>query len=150
MKTTRRDFIKKVGAGAVSLSIGGVLPGFSASSYQRIIGANERVNIAMIGVNARGDAVATNFARQKNDCEIIAICDVDKRAIEKTTENVKRFQTRMPKGEVDMRKLLEDKQIDATVIATPDHWHTPAALLSLQAGKHVYLEKPVSYCPREG
>ena len=150
MNQSRRKFIKKVGAGYALLTVGGALPGFSASSYQRIIGANDRVNVAMIGVNDRGNGLASGFARQTAICEISTICDVDKRAIEKCTENVRKLQTRVPKGEKDIRKMLEDRQIDAVAIAAPDHWHAPAALLSLQAGKHVYVEKPVSYCPREG
>ncbi len=145
----RRTFIKKAGASAIGLTIGGVLPGFSASSYGQILGANDRINVAMIGVNSRGNALANNFVQQAG-CEIATICDVDKRAIEKCITSVKNSQTRVPKGENDFRKALGDKQIDAVVVATPDHWHTPAALLALQAGKHVYLEKPVSYCPREG
>ena len=149
MTTSRRDFLKKAGYGSAILAVGGVLPGFSASGYQRINGANDRVNTAIIGLN-RGNSLAQNFARQTNACEIVTICDVDKRNIEKGIATVKNYQTRTPKGEKDIRKLLEDKEVDAVVIATPDHWHTPAALLSLQAGKHVYLEKPVSYCPSEG
>ena len=150
MKTSRRDFLKKAGAGSAMLAVGGALPGFSATSYSRIVGANERVNVAMVGVNARGKALAENFAHQKTVCEVATICDPDKQAIDKCIQTVKEVQTRTPKGEKDIRKMLEDKQIDAVVVATPDHWHTPAALLALQAGKHVYLEKPVSYCPREG
>jgi len=147
--SSRRDFIKKAGAGALGLAIGGVLPEFSAAGYNRIKGANDRVHVAMVGVNSRGNALANNFVLQTN-CEIAAICDVDKRAIEKCIADVKKVQNLTPKGLQDFRKALDDKQIDAVVIATPDHWHTPAALLALQAGKHVYLEKPVSYCPREG
>jgi predicted dehydrogenase len=147
--TNRRDFIKKTGAGLAAFTVGGVLPGFSATSYSRIVGANDRINVMMVGVNSRGDALAQNFARQ-TACEVATVCDVDKRAIEKCIKNLKNVQTRIPKGEKDFRKALENKDIDAAVIATPDHWHTPAALLALQAGKHVYLEKPVSYCPREG
>ena len=150
MKTSRRDFFKKAGAGSAMLAVGGALPGFSATSYSRIVGANERVNVAMVGVNARGKALAENFAHQKTVCEVATICDPDKQAIDKCIQTVKEVQTRTPKAEKDIRKMLEDKQIDAVVVATPDHWHTPAALLALQAGKHVYLEKPVSYCPREG
>ena len=145
---SRRNFIKKVGTGAVGLTIGGSLPGFSASGYHRIMGANDRINVAVVGLN-RGKALAENFARQ-TACEVITLCDVDKHAIETCIKTVTNVQTRAPKGEKDLRKILEDKQIDAVVVATPDHWHTPAALLALQAGKHVYLEKPVSYCPREG
>ena len=147
---SRRDFLKKSGVGAAGLTIGGVLPGFSAAGYSRIIGANERINVAMVGVNSRGEELAINFARQTSACEVAAICDVDSRAIEKCVASVRNIQTRAPRGERDFRRALEDRQIDAMVLAMPDHWHAPAALLSLQAGKHVYLEKPVSYSPREG
>jgi predicted dehydrogenase len=147
---TRRDFLKKAGVGSALMAIGGALPGFSASSYNRIIGANDRINMAIVGINDRGHALSQAFARLNTYCEVAALCDVDKRAIEKSTEAVKKIQTRTPKSEKDIRKMLEDRQIDAVAIATPDHWHAPAALLALQAGKHVYLEKPVSYCPREG
>jgi predicted dehydrogenase len=147
--SNRREFIKKAGAGAAALTIGGVLPGFSASSYSRIAGANNRINVAIVGVESRGDALAQNFARQAN-CEVAAICDVDSRAIAKCINTVKAVQDGTPRGEKDFRKLLEDRHIDAIVNAMPDHWHAPATLLCLQAGKHVYLEKPISYCPREG
>jgi len=147
---SRRDFFKKAGVGVAGLTIGGVLPGFSAAGYNRIIGANDRVNVAIVGVFSRGEELAINFARQTNACEVAAICDVDSHAIDKCVASVRNIQTRAPRGEKDFRRTLEDRQIDAIVIAMPDHWHTPAALLSLQAGKHVYLEKPISYCPREG
>ncbi len=149
MKTSRRKFLKTAGVGSALLTVGGVLPGFSAASYSRIAGANDRINMAIIGVNSRGNALSENFARQVA-CEVATICDVDKRAVENCIKTVKTVQTRTPKGAKDFRNALEDRQIDAVAIATPDHWHTPAALLALQAGKHVYLEKPISYCPREG
>ncbi|MDR2765384.1 MAG: Gfo/Idh/MocA family oxidoreductase [Tannerella sp.] len=147
MDVSRRDFLKKTGA--VGLVAGGMLPGFSAAAYSRIAGASERIHVAVIGVNSRGNALAQNFASQAQ-CEVVTICDVDRRAIEKCADQVKAIQNRTPKGEKDFRRALEDKNIDAVVIAMPDHWHTPAALLALQAGKHVYLEKPVSHNPREG
>jgi predicted dehydrogenase len=147
---SRRSFIKKAGAGTVGLTIGGVLPGFSAASYKSILGANGRVNTAIVGINIRGDQLAINFGRLSDLCEVVTICDVDKRAVNRGIETVKSVHARAPKGEKDIRKVLADKQVDAVVVAMPDHWHAPAALLALQAGKHVYLEKPVSYCPREG
>ena len=148
MKTTRRDFLKQAGTG-IALSIGGVLPGFSAAGYSRIIGANERINVSMVGVNSRGDALAQNFARLDN-CDVVYICDVDKRAIDNCMKTVQQVQNLTPAIETDFRKSLESKDVDAVVIAMPDHWHTPAALLAMQAGKHVYLEKPVSHNPNEG
>jgi len=148
--SSRRDFIKKAGAGAAALSLGSALTRMDALSYSRIIGSNDRINIAVIGVNSRGDQLARSFGRLQASCEIAAVCDVDKRAIDKCIASVKTLQARTPKGERDFRKALEGKQVDAVVIAMPDHWHVPAALLALQAGKHVYLEKPLSHNPREG
>ncbi|MFA6945759.1 MAG: Gfo/Idh/MocA family oxidoreductase [Pedobacter sp.] len=146
---SRRDFIKKTVTGAAALSFGGVLPGFSASSYSRILGANERVQVAMMGVNSRGLALASNFAAQKN-CEVRFICDVDKRAADKCISTVSKIQNKEPMAQLDFRKALEVKDLDALVIAAPDHWHAPAALLASAAGKHVYLEKPCSHNPNEG
>lgn len=148
-KNSRRDFIKKAGAGTAAIVAGGILPGFSAESYKRIIGANEKLRASVMGVNSRGNALAQNFAFQEA-CDVIHICDVDSRAIEKCVNNVKKVQDTEPIGYGDFRKSLESKDVDILVIATPDHWHAPAALLGMQAGKHVYLEKPCSHNPAEG
>jgi len=149
MENTRRDFIKKAAAGSAMIVAGGILPGFSAASYKRIIGANDKLRASIMGVNSRGNALAQNFAYQ-SECDLIHICDVDSRAIEKCKANVEKVQELKPKGIPDFRKSLEDKDVDIMVIATPDHWHAPAALLAMQAGKHVYLEKPCSHNPHEG
>ena len=146
---SRRDFIKKSAVGVTAVYSGGILSGFSAQSYKRIIGSNERINLSVMGVNSRGNALARNFSKQ-DACEVIHICDVDSRAIDKCCTNVEKITGHKPTGFGDFRKSLESKEVDAMVIATPDHWHAPAALLSMQAGKHVYVEKPCSHNPREG
>ncbi|MBT3385532.1 MAG: Gfo/Idh/MocA family oxidoreductase [Prolixibacteraceae bacterium] len=146
---SRREFLKKSVAGSAVLMAGGILPGFSAESYKRIIGANDKIKASVMGVNSRGTALAQNFAFQKN-CDVIHICDVDKRAIEKCMDTVKNVQEIQPKGFEDFRESLESKDVDLMVIAAPDHWHAPAALLAMQAGKHVYVEKPLSHNPNEG
>ena len=146
---SRRSFIKKTAAASVAVSFGGILPSFSAKSYGRIIGANEKIRVSVMGVNSRGTALARSFAQTKN-CEVIHICDVDSRAITKCMTELEKYQDFKAKGFKDFRESLQDKDIDAMVIATPDHWHAPAALLSVQAGKHVYLEKPSSHNPNEG
>ena len=146
---SRRDFIKKTAGVSAGLVVGGVLPGFSASSYKRILGANEMLRVSVMGVNSRGNALAKNFAFQEN-CEVIHICDVDSRATEKCIAAVEKVQNKKPTGFVDIRKSLENRDVDILVVAAPDHWHAPAALMALQAGKHVYLEKPCSHSPREG
>ncbi len=149
MEHSRRNFIKNTTIGTTALTIGGVLPGFSARSYSRIVGANNKILVSMMGVNSRGKALASNFARQEN-CDVAHICDVDSRAITNCMEAIKDKQTLVSKGFGDFRKSLESKDIDAMVIAAPDHWHAPASLIALQAGKHVYVEKPCSHNPHEG
>lgn len=146
---TRRSFIKTAVTGTAAVTFGGILPGFSAKSYASILGANERVRVAMMGVNARGLALATNFAMQPN-CEVIYVCDVDERAAQKCIAKVEETQNKKTKAQPDFRKALEDKNLDALVVAAPDHWHAPAAILASKAGKHVYLEKPCSHNPHEG
>lgn len=146
--TTRREFIKNIAIGTAAVSVGGVLPGFSAKSYKGIIGANDRIRMGAIGVNARGNALANGFAKEK-DCEIAYVCDVDKRAMEKCIANITKTAGNTPKGEKDIRKLLELKDLDAVIIATPEHWHAPGALMAMKAGKHIYLEKPTSHNPAE-
>jgi predicted dehydrogenase len=149
MEKTRRSFIKKSAAAAAAISVGGVLPGFSARSYRSISGAGEKVKIAIIGVNSRGKALSGTFSRQEN-VEIIYICDVDSRAEAVCSDSIEKLGKRRPAPCPDFRKALEDKNLDAMVIATPDHWHAPAAILAAKAGKHVYLEKPCSHNPAEG
>jgi predicted dehydrogenase len=148
-RNSRRQFLRTAAKGAALLSVGGILPGFSASSYANILGANERINLAVMGVNSRGFALATNFAAQKN-ARIRIICDVDKRAAGKCQTAVQKVQGQLPLTEKDIRKTLASKDIDALVVAAPDHWHAPAAILAAKAGKHVYLEKPASHNPQEG
>ncbi len=149
MKNSKRDFIKKSVLGTAAFSIGGILPGFSAKSYRNIMGANERICVGMMGVNARGLALATNFASQKN-CKVLTVSDVDTRAAEKCIDSVLKISGEAPKAVPDFRIALEDKNMDALVVAAPDHWHAPAALFAMKAGKNVYLEKPCSHNPHEG
>lgn len=146
---SRRDFIKKTLAGTAAFTIGGILPGFSPKSYANILGANEKIRVGVMGVNSRGLALASNFALQPNS-EVISISDTDTRAADKCITTVAGLQNSKPKAEPDFRKALENKDLDAMVIATPDHWHAPAAILASKAGKHVYLEKPCSHNPNEG
>jgi predicted dehydrogenase len=151
----RRDFIKKVGITTAALAVGqnifgGNAMGFTAKSYKRIIGSNDRIHVGAIGVNGRGNGMAGVFASQKNT-EISCICDVDSRTIPKAIKTVMDAkQEVIPKSEKDVRKVLSDKSIDAIYIATPDHWHAPLTIMGCQAGKHVYVEKPLSHNPNEG
>lgn len=102
--TTRREFIKKAAIGTTLVSIGGVLPGFSARSYKNIVGANEKIKMGAIGVNSRGNALSGGFAREKG-CEIAYVCDVDRRAMEKCITNVKKIAGNTPQGEKRPKKV---------------------------------------------
>jgi predicted dehydrogenase len=147
---SRRKFIKNVAASSAALAIGGIASGMSAKSYRQVIGANERINVAIIGVNSRGKSMSGTFASQKN-ASVACICDVDERAIPKAISAAMEVNPSVtPKSEKDCRKVLEDKTIDAIYIATPDHWHAPLTIMGCQAGKHVYVEKPLSHNPHEG
>ncbi|MCO5240456.1 MAG: Gfo/Idh/MocA family oxidoreductase [Chitinophagaceae bacterium] len=149
MGNSRRRFIKKTVLGTAALSVGGILPGFSAKSYAGIIGANERIRVGVMGVNSRGLAVSKNFAVQEG-CEVLYVSDVDSRAADTCIAAIEKLQSRRPRPAPDFRKSLEDKDMDALIVTAPDHWHAPAALMACKAGKHVYLEKPCSHNPREG
>lgn len=147
--STRRDFFKELAGGAAAFTVGSVVPGFSASARAKVAGANDRINVAVIGVNARGKAISTNLSKLHDECNVAALCDVDSRALETCQGIVAKYSGTTPKGYKDLRKLLENKDIDAVFIAMPDHWHAPAAIMAMQAGKHVYLEKPTSHNPAE-
>ena len=138
---SRRQFVKNTSLGAIGLSL-------SAKSYSRILGANERVQMAHIGLNGRGQAhIAAVLNVSK--AETIAFCDVDIRTFDGSQQRLARSKAGPVKTYRDFRLLLENKDIDAITIATPDHWHTPMAIQGMQAGKHVYVEKPPAYNPQE-
>jgi predicted dehydrogenase len=112
-------------------------------------GANETVQIAVIGVNGRGSALAESFATLEGS-RVAALCDVDSRALERAAEVIGKRQSSAPAKVADLRRVFDDPAIDAVVIAAPDHWHAPATIMACAAGKHVYVEKPASHNPREG
>ena len=149
MSSTRRNFIRKASAASSLMMLGGIGHGFSASSYSRIKGANDRIIMGVMGVNGRGKKMAANFALQKNT-EVLYICDVEDKALQKGVDAVKKAVGKAPKVEKDIRKMLEVKEIDGVYLAPPDHWHVPATIMSCVAGKHVYVEKPLSHNPAEG
>jgi len=144
----RRDFIKTTSAAGLGFmaSSRSVAPLFAATTRTS---PNERVVVAVVGVNGRGVVHAQNFAKFENS-EVAYICDVDSRVVNKGIEAVRRTHPEAsPKVISDFRRALDDKNVDALAIATPDHWHTPMTLLALKAGKHVYLEKPSGHDPHE-
>jgi len=142
---TRREFLEGTAASAAGLAIG-----TTAESYERIAGANDRLNFAVIGLNGRAYAHLSSLKANRSAARISHVCDVDSDILKKFADAVQREMGERPTQEKDFRKILELKDVDAITIATPDHWHTPMAIAGLQAGKHVYVEKPCSHNPAEG
>ena len=128
----------------------GLAIGTTAKSYGQILGSNDRLNFAVIGLNGRGYAHLSSLKANRNSARISHVCDVDSNILRKFADTVRQEIGEAPATEQDFRKILEQKDVDAITIATPDHWHTPIAIAGLQAGKHVYVEKPCSHNPAEG
>jgi len=144
----RRDFLKTVGATSLVASAAG--SAFAArgskSSGGRVIGANDRINIGVIGVGGRGNSDARNFARfgeKNNACQIVAVCDVYEKRKRLAAEHFK------CEGYLDYREVLARPDVDAVIVATPDHWHAKIALDAMDHGKDVYLEKPMCHTNEE-
>jgi len=145
MSTNRREFIKKVAAGTAAVSVGGLASGMSARSYRRIMGANDRINIAIAGLGRRLDAYIPPISNKDNNVELFYLCDVMKSQRERAAGIFSEHINYNPKQENDIRKVIADPEVDLLVIATPDHWHTPGTIMGLTGGKHVYVEKPASH-----
>jgi len=143
--SNRRDFIRKVTAGTAGIAAGSSAMGMSARSYGRIMGANDRIRIAIAGLGRRLGAFIPPIADQKNNVELLYLCDVMKSQRENAAGRFLKHISYDPAQENDIRKVIEDPEVDALINATPDHWHTPGTLLALAAGKHVYVEKPASH-----
>lgn len=115
----------------------------------RAVSANDKVILAVIGLRGRGNALSANFAGRP-DCEVAYLCDCDTQFFDERNAAVAAAQGRPAKTVQDFRRVLDDPSIDAIVVATPDHWHALATIWGCQAGKDVYVEKPVSHSPWEG
>jgi len=151
---TRREFATRVGAAAAGMVVGGGLLNAapaSAAAGRRVLGANDRVVISQVGIRGQGNALKRGFAQLKN-VEIKTLCDIDanlapSRINDDRLKDVAAFK---PNFVQDLRRVLDDKDIDAIVVAIPNHWHALATVWGLQAGKHVYIEKPASHTVWEG
>jgi predicted dehydrogenase len=142
---TRREFLNALAVGSAGLAVG-----TTAKSYGQILGANDRLNFAVIGLNSRAYAHLAALKANKIAARISHVCDVDANILKKFADTTQREMGEAPAADKDFRKILEQKDVDAITIASPDHWHTPMAIAGLQAGKHVYVEKPCSHNPAEG
>ena len=132
---SRREFTKRTAAAGLAAALSGT----------RVLGANDRIRVGFIGVGNRGDQVLDGFLAQK-DADIVAICDLWQPYLDFSAKKI----GTSPQQFKDYRKLLEMKDLDAVVVATPDHWHALQMIHACQAGKDVYVEKPLSLCVAEG
>ena len=142
---TRREFLDTLASGAAGLAITS-----TARSYGQILGANDRLNFAVIGLHSRAYAHLSALKANKSAARIAYVCDVDTNTMKKFAAETEKEMGEAPKTDQDFRNILREKEVDAITIAAPDHWHAPMAIAGLQAGKHVYVEKPCSHNPAEG
>ncbi|HJO37501.1 MAG: Gfo/Idh/MocA family oxidoreductase [Vicinamibacterales bacterium] len=144
----RRTFITSAATAGVGLGLTRT-PAFGQRA------PSDTMRVGVMGVNGRGAALARGFALARG-ADVAYICDVDSRAMEKVIADLTRAdgvaakQSIQPVGEGDVRRILDDQEVDALVIAAPDHWHAPATIMALEAGKHVYVEKPCGHNAQEG
>jgi predicted dehydrogenase len=143
---SRRQFVKQTGAAgfmAGSFVRPGFVPEWARSS------PNDTVNIAVMGIRSRGGALAEGFAKLPK-VNVATICDIDENLLPKAVAEVEKACGKTAKTETDIRRVLDNKEIDAVVIAAPNHWHALATIWACQAGKDVYVEKPISWSISEG
>jgi predicted dehydrogenase len=141
---SRRRFL-----GDATRGVAGVAVGATARSYSRILGSNERVQFAVIGTGSRAYGHLSGLKANSDSSAITYICDVDSNILAKYSSKVRELGY-SPETASDFRRVLDSRNVDVISLATPDHWHAPMAVLGLEAGKHVYVEKPSSHNPREG
>ena len=141
MQLTRRQFLRKT---TTAVLVGGTM------AAGKVFGANNRIRICTIGFHGQGGSHIKDILGLKDDAEYVALCDVDSEVLEHGAKTVESAQGKAPKKYKDIREALQDKEIDAVTIATPNHWHSLAAVWACQAGKDVYVEKPLSHSIYEG
>jgi predicted dehydrogenase len=146
-RLTRRGFLQSTGKTGVGLGLGA--SALATISNAAAPPASERVRLAIVGFRGRGGVLARKYAARP-DCEVAWLCDVDESLFDTNAKGIEQIQNRRPQVAADFRRALDDKSVDAIVVATPDHWHALATIWGCQAGKDVYVEKPVSHSPWEG
>ncbi len=143
LRQSRRSFLKKVLAGAATVTIAGT------KSSGIVFGANDTIRIGLAGLHGRGAEHIKEFAGMKG-VQITYLIDPDTRTFDKRVEEVHKKGGNKPETVQDIRKALDDKNLDAISIATPNHWHSLMTIWACQAGKDVYVEKPCSHNIHEG
>jgi len=140
MKLKRRDFLKKAAVATAGIGLAGALP---ANVWANKVAPSDKVNVALIGCRNMGFGILKHHLGYP-EVNCVALCDVDQNVLNEKAKEVSEKFNQTPKLYGDFRKLLEQKDIDAVIIGTPDHWHCLIMVNSLQAGKDVYVEKPMA------
>jgi predicted dehydrogenase len=148
--TKRREFIKTSLMGTAGIAIGGM--GFSVRSYASIVGSNDRLNVAVIGIRGQGGTHINSWLAlaENRNVRLKTICDVDEQYYAEKSKIIMDKSGVKPVTEWDMRKVFDDKEIHAVSFAVPNHWHALGTIWACQAGKHVYVEKPACHNIFEG
>ena len=144
-KMNRRRFLKDSVGATMSMAALSAAP----SAPRKKVSPNEKVIVGVMGLGGRGSYLSRQFAR-RSDCEVAYLCDARSDILESRAKPIFQASDKAPKLVSDFRKILDDPNVDAIIIATPDHWHAPATILACQAGKDVYVEKPASHSIWEG
>ena len=143
-KVGRRSFL-----GTCSQTAGGIAAVTLLASSNKVLGANDRIRVAVVGIHGQGNAHIASFHKQPG-AEVIAICDVDENVLQERSSQYEKLSGRSVKCYRDMRQVFDDKEVDAVSFATPNHWHALCGIWAMQAGKHAYIEKPCSHNIWEG
>ncbi|MGO9241621.1 MAG: Gfo/Idh/MocA family oxidoreductase [Bryobacteraceae bacterium] len=148
IESNRREFVKAAAVTGAALAAGGrIMAANKPVQSGRVIGANDRINVAVVGTGGRGYYVAERYRRygekHENSCQLVAACDVYQKRVSAAKEHFK------VDGTLDYREILARKDVDAVIVATPDHWHARVALAAMEQGKDVYCEKPMCHTIEE-
>ena len=138
----RREFIKQ---SAIATAAVGFAPGL----LNACASPSEQVNVALIGCRSMGFSNLKSFLRKENNVTCVALCDVDNNVLEKRAAEVEKMTGKRPLTYADFRDVLDNKDVEAVIIGTPDHWHAIMMMMALDAGKHVYVEKPMGHSIEE-
>ena len=148
MPVNRRDFMRGAAGVGATFGLAGKMLAKTANklSASRVLGANDKINVAVVGVGGRGSYVSQQFKKvgeEDGSCQVVACCDVYQKRVTKAKEFLK------CDGTLDYREIIARKDVDAVIVATPDHWHAKVALAAMDSGKDVYCEKPMTHTIEE-
>lgn len=142
MNSNRREFIKHSAMAAAAVGVAPTILNACASPA-------EKINVSLIGCRSMGFSDLKSFLREENNTTCVSLCDVDSHVLEDRAAEIENLTGKRPKTHGDFREVLDDPDVQAVIIGTPDHWHATMMMMALEAGKHVYVEKPMGHSIEE-